>query len=349
MSKKAKAELTPEQLEAKRVKKQRKSNRWTKFWAIVLALVLVGGVAFGAKTMADKAKVTTEEATNAADPGANTNTNTNTTPAANTNTNTNTSSNTSSNTSTNTNTTPATTAPSSSSSSNTPATPSNDEQTTAAPSNDEQPTEAPADNNNNQEQPADDNNGGNEEPQPAANPVDTINAAMAAAANAGYTWTRTGNLTELNVPSKDTLDGIINKVSEGSTVETVVGGFLGAKGNAETLVVQPGVTPMNDEGTDTYYHWDHYKIIPTSLQEGDLQNLQVNGNEYSFTLAACTNPSPGSDGFSRFTNDYVTLDQVNTEIKANVSVVSVSDMTAVFGPMNVVMTIEDGYITQLQL
>ena len=206
------------------------------------------------------------------------------------------------------------------------------------------PASTPADNGG-----SSDKGGG--DAAPASNDPATvagiINNAMAAAANAGYTWSRTGNITELNVPSKDTLNKIINGVSEGSTVDSVVGGFLGAKGNTETLTISAGQTPMNEEGTDKYYHWDHYKIIPTSVTAEDLQNLQVNGNEYTFTLAACQNPSPGSAGFSRFTNDYVTLDEVNTEIKANVSVVSVSDMTATFGPMNVKMTIENGKVTAL--
>ena len=309
MAKKEKPELTPEQLEAKKIKKQRRSEGWTKFWAVVLALVLVCGVAFGAKTLAGKAveKAKEEAASQQADiensgtpavtPGANTNTNTTPTPAA-------------------------------------PADNNN---------------AAPADNSGSNDAAPADNNGG--DAAPASNDPATvagiINNAMAAAANAGYTWSRTGNITELNVPSKDTLNKIINGVSEGSTVDSVVGGFLGAKGNTETLTISAGQTPMNEEGTDKYYHWDHYKIIPTSVTAEDLQNLQVNGNEYTFTLAACQNPSPGSAGFSRFTNDYVTLDEVNTEIKANVSVVSVSDMTATFGPMNVKMTIENGKVTAL--
>ena len=192
-------------------------------------------------------------------------------------------------------------------------------------------------------------NGGSEAPasNDPATVAQTINAAMQAASGAGYTWSRTGNLTELNVPSKDALNGIIGKVSEGATVESVVGGFLGAKGNTETLTIAPGQTPMNEEGTDTYYHWDHYKIIATSLTGDDLKNLQVNGNNYSFDLDACQNPAPGSAGFSRFTNDYVTLEQVNSEIAANIKGVSVSEMTATFGPMHVEMTIENGKVTAL--
>ncbi len=198
--------------------------------------------------------------------------------------------------------------------------------------------------------PADSGEQGGETPaaDPTQSAAQVINAAMAAAANAGYTWQRTGTLNNLTVPSKDTLNKIINGVSEGSTVESVVGGFLGAKGNTESLTVSAGQTPMNEEGTDTYYHWDQYKIIPTSVTDDDLKNLQVNGNNYSFDLDACQNPEAGSAGFSRFTNDFVTLSMVSGEIQKNVgSAVKVDSMTATYGPMHVDMTIENGKVTAL--
>jgi hypothetical protein len=190
-------------------------------------------------------------------------------------------------------------------------------------------------------------NGGSETPAETQSAAQVINAAMAAAANAGYTWQRTGTLNNLNVPSKDALNKIIGGVSDGATVESVVGGFLGAKGNTESLTRGPGQTPMNEEGTDTYYHWAQYQIIPTSVTDDDLKNLQVNGNNYSFDLDACQNPAPGSAGFSRFTNDFVTLEMVNTEIANNIKGVSVSEMTATYGPMHVDMTIENGKVTAL--
>ncbi len=42
----AKKVLTPEQAEIKALKKAKKSENWTKFWAIALALVLTIGVVF---------------------------------------------------------------------------------------------------------------------------------------------------------------------------------------------------------------------------------------------------------------------------------------------------------------
>lgn len=56
----AKKVLTPEQQEIKSIKKAKRSQNWTKFWAIVLALVLTLGIAFlgrsqGKKNSADVA------------------------------------------------------------------------------------------------------------------------------------------------------------------------------------------------------------------------------------------------------------------------------------------------------
>ncbi len=52
---KAKKPLTPEQAEIKALKKQKSSMGWTKFWAVLLALLLTVGVVFVGKTTADKA------------------------------------------------------------------------------------------------------------------------------------------------------------------------------------------------------------------------------------------------------------------------------------------------------
>lgn len=52
-----KSELTLEELTAQKI---RRSNGWTRFWAIVLAFVLVGGVAFFANNQAKKANEAAE-------------------------------------------------------------------------------------------------------------------------------------------------------------------------------------------------------------------------------------------------------------------------------------------------
>lgn len=52
----AKKVLTPEQQEIKAIKKQKSSQNWTKFWAILLALVLTLGIAYMGKTQGEKNK-----------------------------------------------------------------------------------------------------------------------------------------------------------------------------------------------------------------------------------------------------------------------------------------------------
>lgn len=50
----AKKVLTPEQQEIKSMKKAKRSQNWTKFWAVVLALVLTVGIAFAGKSQGEK-------------------------------------------------------------------------------------------------------------------------------------------------------------------------------------------------------------------------------------------------------------------------------------------------------
>lgn len=52
---KQKMPLSPEQAEIKAMKKEKSSNGWTKFWAVVLALVLAAGTFVLGQTMAKKA------------------------------------------------------------------------------------------------------------------------------------------------------------------------------------------------------------------------------------------------------------------------------------------------------
>ena len=171
-------------------------------------------------------------------------------------------------------------------------------------------------------------NGGSSTPSETKSAAQIINEAMAAAEGAGYTWSRTGNISNLKVPFQNMLKGVLE--SKNTTLEAVVGGFLGAKGNTETVTRGKGETPKNEEGTDDYYHWAQYKIIKTSVTDDDLKGLQVNGNQYSFTLDAVVNPEAGNSGFSRFTNDFVTLDMINTELAGQGVNIKVDAMTATY-------------------
>ncbi len=80
MSKKVKTELTPEELAAKKI---RKSNGWTRFWAIVLALALTVGVFSVAKSQGAKVAASDEETVSTTSAGGGSTENNNSTDSGN--------------------------------------------------------------------------------------------------------------------------------------------------------------------------------------------------------------------------------------------------------------------------
>lgn len=85
----AKKPLTPEQAEIKAMKKAKKSENWTKFWAVLLAAVLTFAVVSMGKTAAEDAIEKAKEQNQTEDVGSNNttdNNNTTTTPGGNTTT-----------------------------------------------------------------------------------------------------------------------------------------------------------------------------------------------------------------------------------------------------------------------
>lgn len=310
MAKKEKIQLTPEEIEAKKI---RRSNGWTRFWAIVVALALTAGVFAFARTQGIKAsegtEVTTSESGENKNSGNNnsSNTNNNSATPANSNTNSNTNNN--------------------SSSDNNSA--------------------APADNSGNSAAPA----GAND----AASVADLINKATAAAVNAkaGYDWERHCTVDNIDVGgATDTLNKIIQGVDPNADLNSVVGGFLGRGDKQET--VPKGMTldtidvPKDDGSTEKLYHGSNYTLKATTLQAGDIQNLKVNGDTYEFDIPDSSNPDRSDNTpLSRFTNDIVVLDEVNKEIKDQVSVVNVNSLDANYRNIHVKVVITDNQLKEL--
>lgn len=185
----------------------------------------------------------------------------------------------------------------------------------------------------------------------SASAVEAINAAMAKAAGASYKWTRTGKITQKVDVGKATslLNNAISGVDPNANLDSVIGGFLGAKGDTVSIDVKAGQTPPDpNEPEKDCYHWAQYALKASKVTADDLQNLNVSGNKYSFDLEQVKNPTADSSGFSRFTNDFVTIDMVTTEVKALLPIVTISDMDADYGPCHVEMTIEDGKLTSMK-
>lgn len=149
-----------------------------------------------------------------------------------------------------------------------------------------------------------------------ADAVKAVNDATAAAVKKSYTWSRKCYFTEaIDVGNAtSTINDIIHRVDENADLDSVVGNFLGITGTASdpawTAEVTNGVRPEGTKMND-----DKYLMIATKLTEGDVKQFIVDGNTYKFQLNACNNPQKdGNNALSHVTNDFITLDEVNSGI-----------------------------------
>lgn len=301
MAKKEKVQLTPEEIADRKI---RRSNGWTRFWAIFLSFVLVAGVFGIARSQGlDSSASDDVTVTNNASNGGAAN-------AANSSSWDDGSSNGASN----------------GGASNGGASTAGDAGSANAGSTD------------------------------AAAVATLINNATKAAvdAKAGYDWERHCTVENIDVGSAtSTLNKIIQGVDSNADLNSVVGGFLGRGDKKETCpkgMTLDTIDVQKDDGTtEKLYHGASYTLKATNLQAGDIQNLQVNGDTYEFTLPDSTNPDRnGNNALSRFTNDIVIQSEVDAEIKSFVSVVNVNSITANYKNIKVKAVITDGKLQSLE-
>lgn len=191
----------------------------------------------------------------------------------------------------------------------------------------------------------------------AATVAATINKATAAAAGgkAGYNWVRTCKWTTPVDVGGSTVTAILNRiiqgVSEGDDLNSVVGGFLGVGEKKGTIAKGGKFEYPNPEHPKemSSYHADDFALKATQLKPEDLQGLQVNGNTYTFTIPDVTSPQKdNSTAFSRLTNDIVVLSQVNQEIQEQVgSAVVVNELEANYKNIKVTVTVDGDKLTSL--
>lgn len=177
--------------------------------------------------------------------------------------------------------------------------------------------------------------------------ADALNSATKAAVDskAGYDWARKcGYTTPIDVGNATgTLNKVIHMVDENADLNSVVGGFLGV--GDKNLTIKKG----EDAAAAIDYHGTNYALKATSLKPEDLKGLKVDGNSFEFTLDNVTTPAKdGSNSLSRFTNDIITKDEVEAEIKAQVSVVTVNSLDGEYTNIKVKGTITDGKLVSLE-
>lgn len=177
--------------------------------------------------------------------------------------------------------------------------------------------------------------------------ADALNSATKAVVDskAGYDWVRKCEYTTpIDVGNAtDTLNKVIHMVDKNADLNSVVGGFLGV--GDKKLTIKKG----EDAAAAIDYHGTNYAIKATSLKPEDLKGLKVDGDSFEFTLDNVTTPAKdGSNSLSRFTNDIITKDEVEAEIKAQVSVVTVNSLDGEYTNIKVKGTITDGKLVSLE-
>ncbi len=167
--------------------------------------------------------------------------------------------------------------------------------------------------------------------------VTFVNAETAKAANGSYNFNRTCSYTEpIDVGNAtDALNSVIKMVDKNSDLNSVVGGFLG---------IGTKTSAYPTDGLD-----DNYKLKATTLKEPDVQNFTAKDGVYSFTLANAANPKKtGATPFHRFTNDFITHEEVDSGIKDTAgSLIKLNSTDVDYTNIKVSVTVEDGKITKI--
>ena len=165
-----------------------------------------------------------------------------------------------------------------------------------------------------------------------------MNAETAKIAKSGkYTANRECKYTDpIDVGgATDILNKIIMAIDENSNLDTVVGDFLG-------IGVKKANIPAEDMDSD-------YKIKATSLKAEDLGSFAAKDGVYTFTLKNETNPKKtGTTPFNRFTNDFITHEEVVDGIAGFTTAIKVNSTTVNYKNIKVEVKVVDGKIANIK-
>lgn len=157
-----------------------------------------------------------------------------------------------------------------------------------------------------------------------------LNAETAKAAKGKYSYKRVCEYTDpIDVGgATDILNSIISAIDKNSNLDTVVGGFLGI-------------------GTITEAK-DDYALKATTLKEADLTSFSYANGVYTFTLANANNPKKtGATSLSRFTNDFITHEEVVDGVAEFTTAITVNETNVDYKDIKVQVTVEGGKITNI--
>ncbi len=132
-----------------------------------------------------------------------------------------------------------------------------------------------------------------------------------------------------------TLNGIISAIDKNSNLDTVVGGFLG-------IGTKEGAHPKDELS-------DNYKIKATTLKESDFSTFTAKNGVYTFTLPNATNPKKTNETpLARFTNDFITHEEIVNGIADFTSAIKVNSTTINYKSVKVAVTVANNKITDIK-
>ncbi len=167
-----------------------------------------------------------------------------------------------------------------------------------------------------------------------------FNAETAKIAKSGkYSYNRvcsyTKNIDLGSSLATNAINSVITAIDKNSSLDTVVGDFLG-------IGTKKGTLPKDDVDSD-------YKVKAASLKPADLGSFKASNGTYTFTLANATNPKKtGATPFSRFTNDFITHEEVVDGIAGFTTAIKVNSTTVNYKNIKVTVTVANGKITSIK-
>ncbi|MBQ3498139.1 MAG: hypothetical protein IJA87_03315 [Clostridia bacterium] len=131
------------------------------------------------------------------------------------------------------------------------------------------------------------------------------------------------------------INAIIKAIDENSSIDSVIGIFLG-------MGTTQGKIPKDDIKGD-------YKIKASSVRESDLGSFTASNGVYTFTLAKVSDPKKtNATPFARFTNDFVTQEEVEASIAEFTSAIKVKETAVNYWNIKVTVTVKDGKIAEMK-
>lgn len=187
-----------------------------------------------------------------------------------------------------------------------------------------------------------------------ADAVKLLNDATAQAAKAGYDWSRKCYYTDdgalkvvaLGKDATGILNDAIKTVAPETSLDKVVGGFLDITGDGDPLAAKKAKgSAVAPEGMK-----EKFLLKAMALTEGDVAKFVQTGNVYKFQLNTCDNPQKdGGNALHHVTNDFVTHDEVKTDVSNAISIIKVESTEVQFSEIVIVAEIKDGKLTSLSL